>query len=234
MVKIGIISDTHGLLREEVKDILGDCELILHGGDVDRPEILEELAQIAKLYVVKGNKDEGWASGLPESLNFEYAGLHFFMIHDREQIKEDLSDRDIIIFGHSHMYEEKRVDGKLWLNPGSCGRKRFWLPITMAVLAVNADGSYQVERIELSNKKEADPSGEQKMKKAQKKPADLSQMDRKELVKAIMRDMNHGKTCASMAKKYGISAELTEQICRLYVTHPGIDAEGIINKMGGF
>lgn len=224
-MRIGVISDTHGLLREEVRAVLKGCDVILHGGDVDSRNILEELEKIAPLHVVRGNMDEYSLPGLPESLKVQIGGLRFFLIHDRAKIREDLSDRDIVIFGHSHRYEETRNGEQLWLNPGSCGPKRFFLPVTMAVLEVGEDGSLCVERIEISAKSgasqglEAGESGRGKM-------------DRRELVKAVMKDMSRGKTTSAIAERYGISRELAEQICRLYVTHPGIDAEGIINKMG--
>lgn len=84
---------------------------------------------------------------MPVSLDFELYGLNLFLTHNRKDIPQDIK-ADIIIFGHSHKYYEKNIDGQLWLNPGSCGRKRFNLPITMAVLKVNENG-YVVEKIEL-------------------------------------------------------------------------------------
>lgn len=231
MVKIGVISDTHGLLREEVKRALSGCKIILHGGDIDNPVILEELEKIAPVHAVMGNMDQDWAgkpnggSNLPETLHLQYAGLHFFIIHNKDLIKEDISDCDVIIYGHSHKYEERKTEGTLWLNPGSCGPRRFFLPVTMAILEVEEDGSYRVKRIDLPPKEEAVREGRSQARK--KIP-----MDKRDLVKAIMRDTNRGREIEWIASRYGISEELAAQICRLYVTHPGIDAEGIINKMG--
>ena len=148
MHKIGIISDTHGWLRPEVVDILQDCEMILHGGDLDTKEIMHALGQIAPFYAVRGNNDY-WLSDLPETLSIELYGLRFFIVHDRNEIPDDTSIYDVIIYGHSHKYEERYSGRQLMLNPGSCGPKRFTLPVTMALMKIADDGTYQVERIEL-------------------------------------------------------------------------------------
>lgn len=150
--RIGVISDTHGLLREEVKDILKNCEIILHGGDINSHKIINELEQIAPVYVVKGNNDKEWAEylGIPETLRIERYGLKILMIHDKKYLPVDLQDRNLIIYGHSHKYVEKREDGKTWLNPGSCDPRRFGQAITMAVIEVT-DGQpdFTVERIDI-------------------------------------------------------------------------------------
>ncbi len=242
MVKIGVVSDTHGLLREEVKQVLADCEVILHGGDLDDPKILEKLKEIAPVYAVMGNVDQRWAEkhkgglDLPDFCRFSYGGLRFFMIHNKDLIKEDISDCDVILYGHSHLYEERRAEGKLWLNPGSCGPKRFFLPVTMAVLEVEEDGSYRVKRIDLSAEGSADKrkeAGKSAEIQAGSHPGKKKiSMDKRDLVKAVMKETNRGRDIEWIAARYGISKELAAQICRLYVTHPGIDAEGIINKMG--
>lgn len=148
-IKIGIISDTHGLLRPEVLEILKTCDCILHAGDVDKPEILDELRVLGSIYAVRGNNDRGWAEGLSRSLQFVIGGVRFFMVHDKKDVAWNLGDRQVVIFGHSHSYFEQMIDGRLWLNPGSCGRRRFNQEITMAVMTVE-DGSYQVDKIVLS------------------------------------------------------------------------------------
>lgn len=137
--RIGVISDTHGLIRDEVRDILRTCQVILHGGDINRQEILEELKAIAPLFVVRGNNDKEWAEGLPETFSGAVCGLNVFMVHNRKHLPEDLGDADLVIFGHSHRYEEKRENGRVLLNPGSCGPRRFGQPITMAVVEVGVD-----------------------------------------------------------------------------------------------
>ena len=146
--RIGIISDTHGLLRPEVIDILKTCKYIFHAGDVDRPELLDQLRMLGSLYVVRGNNDGYWAGNLRKSLNFTVENVNFFMVHDKKDVAWDLKDTQVVIYGHSHKYACQEIDGRLWLNPGSCGRSRFGGEVTMAVMTVE-NGSWQVEKIVL-------------------------------------------------------------------------------------
>lgn len=139
--RIGVVSDTHGLVRDEVREVLKTCQVILHGGDINRREILEEFGAIAPLFVVRGNNDKEWAKELPETLSATVCGLNIFMVHNRKHVPEDLGDADVVVFGHSHRYEEKWEQGRLWLNPGSCGPRRFGQPITMAVIETAVDGA---------------------------------------------------------------------------------------------
>ena len=136
-VKIGIISDTHGLMRPQVLEILKTCDYILHGGDINKEEILDMIRPLASIYVVRGNNDKEWAEGLSKSLRFRIEGVEW-----------ELGNAQVVIFGHTHKYFEKIIDGRLWLNPGSCGRRRFDQEITMAVMTVE-NGSYQVEKIQI-------------------------------------------------------------------------------------
>ena len=151
-IKMGIISDTHGLLREEVKERLKDCTYIFHAGDVDRPEILDELRTMGFLYVVRGNNDGYWAQNLRRSLNFSVGNVKFFMVHDRKDAAWELGDTQVVIFGHSHKYFCQEIDGRLWLNPGSCGRNRFGGEVTMAVMTVE-NGSWEVEKLVLQKER---------------------------------------------------------------------------------
>ena len=151
-IKMGIISDTHGLLREEVKERLKDCTYIFHAGDVDRPEILDELRTMGFLYVVRGNNDGYWAQNLRRSLNFSVGNVKFYMVHDRKDAAWELGDTQVVIFGHSHKYFCQEIDGRLWLNPGSCGRNRFGGEVTMAVMTVE-NGSWEVEKIVLQKER---------------------------------------------------------------------------------
>ena len=145
-IKIGVLSDTHGLLRPAVLEVLRSCDCILHGGDVNKPEILDTLRSIAPLYVVRGNNDREWAEGLPQSLTVTLGGVPFFMVHNKKDVPADLGDARVVVFGHSHRYLEQQRDGRLWLNPGSCGRRRFDQEITMAVVTVD-DGALRVEKL---------------------------------------------------------------------------------------
>lgn len=144
--KIGIISDTHGLLRPEVMEILKTCDCIFHGGDIDRPEILDQLRPLASIYAVRGNNDKEWAEGLAQTLRFTIEGVEFFMTHNKKDVSWDLGTVQVVIFGHTHKYLEQNIDGRLWLNPGSCGKRRSDQEITMAVMTVEK-GKYQTEKI---------------------------------------------------------------------------------------
>lgn len=236
MHRIGIISDTHGLLRPEVVEDLKRCEAILHGGDINSPEILDELKDIAPTYVVRGNNDKAWAKDLPESLLLNLYGISFFMVHNKKYIPKDLEGVDIIVYGHSHKYEEKVVGGQFMLNPGSCGPRRFTQPITFAVLETADDGSYQIKKIEIAHSRknadllgaDAKSGGEETEVSVQK----IAMHDMHKLVKSVMRDTDKNLSVGEIAAKNGINEELAEQICRLYLTHPDVSAEGILGKMG--
>lgn len=136
MKKIGVLSDTHGKLREEVIAILRECDAILHAGDINTLRVLESLREIAPLYVVRGNADKEWAADLPESLSEEIFGLRVFMVHNKKEIPQDVTGYDLVVYGHSHKYEERKEENCFYLNPGSCGLRRFSLPVTMAVVEV--------------------------------------------------------------------------------------------------
>ena len=145
-VKIGILSDTHGLMRPEVMEILKTCDYIFHAGDVNKPELLDMIRPLGFIYVVRGNNNREWAEGLAKTLHFTVEGVEFFMTHNKKDVTWNLGSVQVVIFGHTHKYQEKIVDGRLWLNPGSCGRRRFDQEITMAVMTVD-QGKYQVEKI---------------------------------------------------------------------------------------
>lgn len=148
-MKIGVISDTHGLLRPEVKEILKTCDEIIHAGDIDNENVLEALKEIAPIHIVRGNNDKEWARWLVPEADFELAGKKVYLVHDKRDIPRELGGREIIIYGHSHQYDCRLRDGRLWLNPGSCGPRRFFQEPTMAVLVIGSDGSMEVERIDL-------------------------------------------------------------------------------------
>lgn len=148
-MRLGVISDTHGLLRPEVLDKLAGCDYILHAGDFDRPEILEALQDVAPVLGVRGNNDwGGWASRLPRTRRFTLDGVRFFMVHNRMDAPHSLADVDVVVFGHSHRYCEDRLEGRLWLNPGSCGYPRFRPELSMAIVTLER-GEVRVERIDL-------------------------------------------------------------------------------------
>lgn len=228
--RIGVLSDTHGLLRPEVLEYLQGCEVILHGGDISRQEILDRLAEIAPVYVVRGNNDKEWAEKLPETLRLELYGVRIFMIHNKKQVPKNLDDVDVMIYGHSHKYEEKREGGRLLLNPGSCGPRRFSQPITMAVLEIADNGEVSAERYDIPHRTEAGNDTKENVMFRKAAAGEVSDLRR--VIEIIMRDTQKGRSVQEMSHKLQISEELAEQICRLYLTHPGVDADGIMTKMG--
>jgi putative phosphoesterase len=137
-MRVGVLSDTHNLLRPQVLELLAGCDRILHAGDVGEPEILASLRRIAPVAAVRGNTDTGAAAAeLPEVLAGDLDGLPFRMVHRREDVDPAWSARQrLVIFGHSHRPELAWQGSCLWLNPGSCGPRRFHLPLTLAILTV--------------------------------------------------------------------------------------------------
>jgi uncharacterized protein len=141
--RIGIISDTHGLLRPEAERLLAGADHIVHGGDIGRPEIVAALRRIAPVTAIRGNVDIGdWAHEYAETERVRLAGRSIFVLHDLKALRIDpvAAGIDVIVSGHSHVPKIETVGGVLYLNPGSAGPRRFKLPITLATLDVTADG----------------------------------------------------------------------------------------------
>lgn len=147
-MKLAILSDTHGLLRPQVVEYLKMADAILHGGDINKQSIVEELEQYGPLYVVRGNNDKDWAEAIPHDLQVTLDGVTFYMVHNKKDVPVDLTGVDVIVYGHSHKYACEEKDGVLWLNPGSCGPRRFHQEITMAMLEIK-NGEIQVEKIHI-------------------------------------------------------------------------------------
>lgn len=138
-MRIGVISDTHGLLRPEALCALEGVQLIIHAGDVGAPEILTQLKLIAPVFAVRGNVDtEPWAEELPLSTVVEISGFHFYVLHNLRDL--DLNPKaagfDAVVTGHTHQAGQHDDCGVLYLNPGSAGPRRFQLPVTLASLEV--------------------------------------------------------------------------------------------------
>jgi putative phosphoesterase len=132
---VGVISDTHGLLRPEALDALRGSDMIIHAGDVGKPEVIDRLGAIAPLHVVCGNIDKGsWAAALPLTQLVEVGDHRFFVLHDIAQLDVDpvAAGLAAVVFGHSHRPSIETRNGVLFLNPGSAGPRRFKLPITVA------------------------------------------------------------------------------------------------------
>ncbi|HEY2465624.1 MAG TPA: metallophosphoesterase family protein [Steroidobacteraceae bacterium] len=150
-LRVGIVSDTHGLLRPETKIFAGACDYIIHGGDIGSPAILDQLSALAPLIAVKGNNDrQTWAAHLPETEMIRVGGVFVYVIHDISQLDIDphAAGVQVIVSGHSHKPLIEKRDGVLYINPGSCGPKRFTLPISMGEMIV--DGTkVRVRTVEL-------------------------------------------------------------------------------------
>ena len=145
-MKLAILSDTHGLLRPEVVEHLKTADVILHGGDINKQSIVDQLRQYASLYVVRGNNDKEWAKEIPHDLTVTLGSVTFCMVHNKKEVPADLAGVDVVVFGHSHQYVQEERDGRLWLNPGSCGPRRFHQEITMMMAEIR-NGKIQVEKI---------------------------------------------------------------------------------------
>ena len=148
---IGVISDTHGLLRPEAVEALRGVSLILHAGDVGRPEVLAQLEEVAPVKAVRGNVDRGeWAQKLPMTEVVEVGGVFFYMLHILEDLNLDpvAAGFKVVVFGHSHKPSQEVKGGVLYLNPGSAGPRRFKLSVSLALVRVRGQ-EVEVERLEL-------------------------------------------------------------------------------------
>jgi len=148
---IGLISDTHGLLRPEAAGALKGCELIIHAGDVGKPEIIENLRRIAPVVTVRGNIDQGeWALELPLAAVVETRSARIYVLHDIRELDLDPAAEGfrIVVSGHSHKASREERSGVMYVNPGSAGPRRFRLPVTVARLDLR-QSPWEVEFLEL-------------------------------------------------------------------------------------
>lgn len=151
MLRIGVISDTHGLLRAEALGFLAGSDFIVHGGDIGNAAILAALAALAPLTVVRGNNDKGdWAAGVPASAMLDAGGVGIYALHDIADLDAATlpADVQVVVTGHSHRPLAEQRGAVLYLNPGSAGPRRFSLPITAAELLVDA-GRVKANIVEL-------------------------------------------------------------------------------------
>lgn len=150
-MKIGLISDTHGLLRPQALAALQGCEQLIHAGDIGKPEILEALRAIAPLTVVRGNndQDDSWASDVPFSARLDVEGMSIYVTHILADVPKPLPDGiQVVVIGHSHKPLIQQIDGVMYINPGSAGPRRFKLPISVALLRID-DLGVRAELVEL-------------------------------------------------------------------------------------
>ncbi|MGA2168676.1 MAG: metallophosphoesterase family protein [Terracidiphilus sp.] len=151
-MKIGVISDTHGLLRPEVAPALAGVDRILHLGDVGKASILKDLGKIAPVTAIRGNIDrEGPCSELPETEVVLIADRYVYMLHDLKTLHLDPAAGKFaaVLSGHTHVPNFYRRKGVLYFNPGSCGPRRFELPVTVGLLTVGEDGELEAEIVPL-------------------------------------------------------------------------------------
>lgn len=138
-MNIGLIADTHGLLRPEALAALGDCEHIVHAGDIGKPEVLAALQALAPLTVVFGNidTDKDWARALPKTALLTVAGVTLLVTHEARDVPQPLpAGVQVVVTGHSHKPGMQQRDGVLHINPGSAGPRRFKLPISLGLLCI--------------------------------------------------------------------------------------------------
>lgn len=215
-MKVGLISDTHNLLRPDVLKALMGVDAILHAGDISGQAVLDQLQTIAPVYAVRGNADKEWAEEVPTFLDFELNGLHIYMTHKKKDLPADLDPYDLVMVGHSHTYADTLIGKTRIINPGSCGPRRFHQPITMAVATI-ADSSIEIIRIDIAHA----------LSSPKIDPNDIAAQ-----IEVVIKEFNRGHSTKRTAEKYGIDPKLAEQIIRLYVTHPGVTTDGIMTKMG--
>jgi putative phosphoesterase len=150
-MKIGIISDTHGLLRPEAVAALRGADRILHAGDVGDPDILDKLGQLAPVTAIRGNIDRDlWARALPETEVLEVEGISIYMLHDlaKLDLKPEADGFRVVVYGHSHRPKLEEKNGILYFNPGSAGPRRFQLPVSIGTLEISS-GRVEPKLIEL-------------------------------------------------------------------------------------
>jgi len=151
VMKIGIISDTHGLLRPEALAAMAGSDYIVHAGDVGDPEIIRKLSEIAPVTAVRGNVDHGkWAAELPSTNVLEVEGVSIYVLHSLADLdlKPEAAGFSVVISGHSHIPKQEKKNGVLYFNPGSAGPKRFRLPVSVGKLIVE-NGRVRGEILEL-------------------------------------------------------------------------------------
>ncbi|MCI4348404.1 MAG: metallophosphoesterase [Thermoplasmata archaeon] len=139
-VRVGVISDTHGLARPEALRALRRSDFIIHAGDVGNAEVVDRLRGVAPTFVVRGNNDKGtWAAELPPTASIQVGTIRFYVLHEISRLDLDplAAGFEVVVSGHSHRPSVERRDGILYLNPGSAGPRRFTLPVSIALISVS-------------------------------------------------------------------------------------------------
>lgn len=152
--KIGLVSDTHGAIRVEALEALKGCNMIIHAGDIGKSEVINSLEKIAPVHAIRGNIDKGkWAEEFPDTKAVKIGNLDIYVIHDIKNIDIDPKKEgfDVVVYGHSHKHKKYIEDDVLYINPGGAGRRRFSLPLTLAILYIS-ENSRTVEFINIGKK----------------------------------------------------------------------------------
>ena len=218
-MRIGILSDTHGLLRDEVVKALDGVDLIIHAGDIDRKEVIDSLVSIAPVTVVRGNADKDWAEHIPMTASIDLAGKRFYVIHNKAKIDTDLSGYDVVVYGHSHKYSYTEKDGQIWFNPGCCGKRKPGQEISLAIAEITGEDII-FEKVVIDNSGPVIDSSSL--------PKNIDSIIRK-----AMKLMDKGRGAEDITRSCNISPALADDICRMYLTHPGIDVAGILQRIEG-
>jgi putative phosphoesterase len=218
-MRIGILSDTHGLLRDEVVKALDGVDHIIHAGDIDRKEVIDSLESIAPATVVRGNADKDWAEHIPVTASIDLSGKRFYVIHNKAKIDSDLSGYDVVVYGHSHKYSCTEKDGQIWFNPGCCGKRKPGQEISLAIAEITGEDII-FEKVVIDNSGPVIDSSSL--------PKNIDSIIRK-----AMKLTDKGKGAEDIARSCHISPALADDICRMYLTHPGIDVAGILQRIEG-
>lgn len=215
-MRIGILSDTHGLLRSEVIEAMTGVDHIIHAGDIDKKSVLDELEKIATVTAVRGNADKDWAEYIPEDIILEFEGNKIYVVHNKGKIGKAAADADIIIYGHSHKYSEVTKDGQVWYNPGCCGKRKPTQEVTFGILTIKGKGDFSFERHLINTSSQAETG----------LPGNIHY-----IIEKAMSMTDRGKSIDDIAKACKIDRSLAESICRMYLTHPGVDVSGILQRI---
>ncbi len=222
---IGILSDTHGLLRQEVIDAFKGVDHIIHAGDIDNKPVIDRLEEIAPVTVVRGNADKDWAGYLPEKTILDFLGNRIYVIHNKGKIQDDLTGISIVIYGHSHKYSLEEKHGQIWFNPGCCGKRKPEQEVSFALLEISGPGEFEFKKSVVDSPVTGNTNTDNTNQDS-KLPADIDR-----IVSKAMDMTDKGKSPEQIAKKLKISKDLAESICRMYLTHPGVDVAGILQRI---
>ncbi len=235
-MRVAVISDTHDLLRPEVLEQIRRSDAVIHAGDISSRKIVDQMRSAMKhpdaLYLVRGNADEKWVTpedDIPLTRSFELEKVKIFLVHNRKHLPGDLGQSQMVIFGHSHKYFAQEQDGRFWLNPGCCGRRRFDQEISLALLGIE-NGNWDLEKIVLAEQKKKDAAGTA-VSQADVQKEELSSGEMLTEITEILNRMNRGQSMTKIAKDLSLEEHFVEEICRISVTHPGVDANGILDKI---